>query len=148
MSKGFLTPGETAQATISAGIKKANISTQNAILLGLFGGAFIGFGALGSMIVSQTFGKIDPGVASFLSAMVFPVGLMLVVVAGAELFTGNTLMAIALMEQKNNIRKNVKKLGTGLFCKFSRFNSASCTCVLFFYIDRRCSYKSYSCGRS
>ncbi|MDV9887583.1 hypothetical protein RHG49_14055 [Clostridioides difficile] len=47
MSKGFLTPGETAQATISAGIKKANISTQNAILLGLFGGAFIGLGHWG-----------------------------------------------------------------------------------------------------
>ncbi|MDB0440133.1 formate/nitrite transporter family protein [Clostridioides difficile] len=115
MSKGFLTPGETAQATISAGIKKANISTQNAILLGLLGGAFIGFGALGSMIVSQTFGKIDPGVASLLSAMVFPVGLMLVVVAGAELFTGNTLMFIPLMDKKITLGKMIRNWGLVYF---------------------------------
>ncbi|MBY2476293.1 formate/nitrite transporter family protein [Clostridioides difficile] len=115
MSKGFLTPGETAQATISAGIKKANISTQNAILLGLFGGAFIGLGALGSIIVSQTFGKIDPGVASFLSAMVFPVGLMLVVVAGAELFTGNTLMLIPLMDKKITLGKMLRNWGLVYF---------------------------------
>lgn len=47
--------------------------------------------------------------------MVFPVGLMLVVVAGAELFTGNTLMAIALMDKKITLGKMLRNWGLVYF---------------------------------
>ena len=70
------------------------------IYLGILAGAYIGFGGLANTIVSQTLGNIDPGLAKFAGAAVFPVGLMLVVIAGAELFTGNNLMTLAVMNKK------------------------------------------------
>ncbi|WP_236877940.1 formate/nitrite transporter family protein, partial [Clostridioides difficile] len=81
------------------------------------------------------------------SAMVFPEGLMLVVVAGAELFNGKNLMAIAIMDKKKTVGKKVKNSGLSIFFKFSKFNFSSCTFVFFFYIDRGWRYKKYRCGR-
>ena len=98
MDKKFLTPGEVAKATINAGVKKSNLSTKSSILLGMLAGFFIGLGGLANIIISQSI--TDVGIAKFLGAAVFPVGLMLVVICGAELFTGNNLMTLAVMDQK------------------------------------------------
>lgn len=92
MDKRFLTPKEIAQATIDAGVGKAKLSITQMILLGIFAGVFIGFGGQAAITISQTYGAIDVGMSKFLFAAVFPVGLMLVVICGAELFTGNNLM--------------------------------------------------------
>ncbi len=92
MDKRFLTPKEIAQATIDAGVGKAKLSIMQMILLGIFAGVFIGFGGQAAITISQTYGAIDLGMSKFLFAAVFPVGLMLVVICGAELFTGNNLM--------------------------------------------------------
>ena len=100
MDKKFLAPKEIANAMVNVGVGKANLPVLNMFLLGILAGAFIGFGALGNTIASQTFAGIDPGVAKLIGAAVFPVGLMLVVVCGAELFTGNNLMTLALMSNK------------------------------------------------
>ena len=108
MEKRMLTPPEIAKATIDAGIKKANLSSLQMILLGIFAGIFIGFGAHADITVIQTLGKIDVGLAKFMGAAVFPVGLMLVVMAGAELFTGNNLMTLPLMDKKITLRKMLK----------------------------------------
>ncbi|MBR3106871.1 MAG: formate/nitrite transporter family protein [Clostridia bacterium] len=70
--------------------RKASLSIPNLLLLGILAGMFIAFGALGSTIVSSGVGG---GLGKLLGACVFPCGLMLVVMAGAELFTGNCLMA-------------------------------------------------------
>ena len=69
---------------------KASLSVANLLLLGILAGMFIAFGALGSTIVSSGVGG---GLGKLLGACVFPTGLILVVMAGAELFTGNCLMA-------------------------------------------------------
>lgn len=100
MEKRFLAPKEIGNAMINVGVGKANLKTTPMVLLGILAGIFIGFGGLGNTIISQTLGNLDPGVAKFAGAAVFPVGLMLVVIAGAELFTGNNLMTIALMNKK------------------------------------------------
>lgn len=105
MDKRFLTPGEVANATVNAGIKKAGLSTKSCILLGILAGIFIGFGGLANIIISQTLGGIDAGLAKFAGAAVFPVGLILVVVCGSELFTGNNLIALAVMDNKVSIGK-------------------------------------------
>ncbi|MBC6695430.1 formate/nitrite transporter family protein [Terrisporobacter mayombei] len=105
MEKRFLVPKEIANATINAGITKGNIKTKNAIVLGILAGIFIGFGGLASSIISQTLGGIDAGLAKFAGAAVFPVGLMLVVIAGAELFTGNNLMVLAYLNKKINSKQ-------------------------------------------
>ena len=100
MEKRFLAPKEIANAMVNVGVGKANLKISAMIYLGILAGAYIGFGGLANTIVSQTLGNIDPGLAKFAGAAVFPVGLMLVVIAGAELFTGNNLMTLAVMNKK------------------------------------------------
>ena len=108
MDKRFLTPGEVANATINVGIKKAGLQVSDCIWLGILAGIFIGLGGLGNIVVTQTLGGIDVGLARLAGAGVFPVGLMLVVVCGAELFTGNNLMTLAFMNKKINIYGLIK----------------------------------------
>lgn len=100
MDKRFLTPREVANATINSGIKKASLDTSSCIWLGILAGIFIGLGGVGNILVSQTLGNIDVGLARLAGAAVFPVGLILVVTCGAELFTGNNLMTLAAMNKK------------------------------------------------
>lgn len=108
MSKTFLAPGEIAETTINIGIKKANNSTTNMLILGILAGLYIAFGGHADIVIMQTFSKIDPGLAKFLGAAVFPVGLLLVIVAGAELFTGNCLMTMALSDKKITLNQMLK----------------------------------------
>lgn len=100
MEKRLLTPAEIAKTTVSVGEKKASLSTKSTIILGILAGLFIALGGLANILVTQTLGGIDAGLARFMGAAVFPVGLMLVVICGAELFTGNNLMTLAYMEKK------------------------------------------------
>ena len=111
MEKRFLAPKEIANAMINVGVGKANLKISAMIHLGILAGVFIGFGGLGNTIVSQTLGNIDPGLAKFAGAAVFPVGLMLVVIAGAELFTGNNLMTLAVMNKKITMSQMFRNWG-------------------------------------
>ncbi|MGI5921445.1 MAG: formate/nitrite transporter family protein [Syntrophomonadaceae bacterium] len=86
----FMTPAEIAVATANAGKAKCELSVMKMIILGILAGAYIGFGAnlatkIGSMEMAGTSG------GQFLFGAVFSVGLMMVVIAGSELFTGNCL---------------------------------------------------------
>jgi len=98
MNKGFLAPGEVANAMVGVGQKKCSLKTGQMFWLGIFAGLFIAFGAFACGMISHTIP--NTGLAKFAGAAVFPVGLMLVVICGAELFTGNNLIAIALFEKK------------------------------------------------
>ncbi|SHH17755.1 formate/nitrite transporter family protein [Tepidibacter thalassicus] len=108
MEKRYLLPREVAEATVNSGVVKANLSISRLILLGIFAGIFISFGAYGDIVVMQSLKNIDIGIMKFMGAFVFPVGLMLVVIAGAELFTGNNLMTLALMDGKITLRGLLK----------------------------------------
>lgn len=86
----FLTPAEIAAATSNAGKAKCELPIIKMLILGILAGAYIGFGAnlatkIGSMEMAGTSG------GQFLFGAVFSVGLMMVVIAGSELFTGNCL---------------------------------------------------------
>lgn len=96
----MLTPREIALKTIESGVKKGKLSIFEKLLLSIFAGMFIGFGAYGSLTVMQSLGNLDLGLMKFLGAVVFPVGLMFVIIAGGELFTGNNLMTMALLDKK------------------------------------------------
>ncbi len=90
---GFKKPAEIAQASVAAGTAKILINPDKLILLGFLAGAYIAFGGFLAIIVgggtnADTLGK---GIQKLLFAGVFPVGLMLVVIGGSELFTGNCL---------------------------------------------------------
>lgn len=97
MEKRLLTPKEIAQATIDAGVAKTKLSIMQMIILGIFAGVFIGFGGQGAITIGQTYANIDVGMSKFIFAAAFPVGLMLVVICGAELFTGNNLMILGCL---------------------------------------------------
>lgn len=86
----FLTPAEISVATANAGKAKCEMPILKMLLMGILAGAYIGFGAnLATKIGSME----SAGTASgqFLFGAVFSVGLMLVVIAGSELFTGNCM---------------------------------------------------------
>ncbi len=105
MANEFLSPKEIANAIIEGNVTRSKLKTVPCILLGIMAGLFIAFGGLANIVVSQTLGVIDIGVAKFMGAAVFPVGLMLVVMCGAELFTGNNLMALAVIDKRIHINK-------------------------------------------
>ncbi|MEA2101017.1 MAG: formate/nitrite transporter family protein [Thermodesulfobacteriota bacterium] len=94
---GFNTPAQVAEAVANAGKTKANLPFLQMVILGIFAGCYIGFGAeLCTMVVTGTADKLGLGMAKLMGGSVFTVGLMLVVIGGAELFTGNNLMTIGL----------------------------------------------------
>lgn len=108
MEKRFLAPSEVARATIVSAETKASLSVTRLIILGIMAGIYIGFGAFGDIVIMQTLSNIDVGLMKFLGSSVFPVGLMLVVFSGAELFTGNNLMTMALMDRKISMKGLLK----------------------------------------
>ena len=97
----FLTPSEIAEFTVNAGVKKANLSVMNQFILGILAGAFIAFGAQAANMATHTIADVSIG--KLIAGLIFPVGLMFVLMAGAELFTGNCLMIMALAERKINL---------------------------------------------
>ncbi|MBD3184372.1 formate/nitrite transporter family protein [Candidatus Poribacteria bacterium] len=87
---------ESVSQTI--GVGKCNASAFNLIILGILAGVYIGFGSALATTVSHDAAKfVGLGIAKFITGAVFSVGLMLVVIAGAELFTGNNLIFASVL---------------------------------------------------
>lgn len=87
-------PSEMARRVQSAGVAKAHLAFLPLAVLGLLAGAFIGFGALFYLLVVTGAGDLF-GPMRLLGGLAFSLGLILVVVGGAELFTGNALIVMA-----------------------------------------------------
>ncbi|MBU0570918.1 MAG: formate/nitrite transporter family protein [Candidatus Omnitrophica bacterium] len=96
------TPANIASALAnSICVKKTNASIVKLLILGFFAGAYIAFGAALATLVGHDAAKfVGVGLAKFIIGGVFSVGLMLVVIAGAELFTGNNLMVMSALDGK------------------------------------------------
>jgi len=93
---------ELVEFSSETAIKKAESSTIRLVVLGILAGAYIAFAAQGSTMAAYNL-LADPstyGLGRALTGAVFSVGLMLCVIAGAELFTGNTLMAGAVAQRR------------------------------------------------
>lgn len=92
-------PAQIAALIESAGVAKAKLPLGQMAVLALLAGAFIGFGAAGYLMVIT---GADPGFGPVrvLGGVVFSVGLILCIVGGAELFTGNALMVMAAVDRK------------------------------------------------
>jgi len=89
-----LLPADMATKAEQVGVVKAAMPLRRLIPLGVLAGAFIALGANFATVVTAGTG-LAPGVSRLLGGVVFTLGLILVVVSGAELFTGNTLIVIA-----------------------------------------------------
>ena len=81
-----------------AGVRKASLSALNLLLLGFFAGMFIALAGAASSIGSAMFENLSA--AKLVSSIIFPAGLAMVVLTGSELFTGNSLMIISLLDKK------------------------------------------------
>jgi formate/nitrite transporter len=101
-NKNYLTPAEITEATIQAGIKKTALSVKQMFILGILAGVFIAFAAEGSnMAAFNLLAKAETyGMGRALAGAIFGTGLMLVVVAGGELFTGNTMIIAGVLDKK------------------------------------------------
>lgn len=106
--KGPKIIAETVAQTV--GVAKATSPWLSLFVLGVMAGAYIGFGAL--FATSVTFDMtMGIGLKKLLFGAAFSLGLMLVVIAGAELFTGNTLMVSSVMTGRISAKKMVAKWG-------------------------------------
>lgn len=87
----FYSPQEIMEITAKSGEKKAKLNLGALLILGFLGGAFISLGFLLDIRVIGTAPKEWGSLAGFVGATVFPVGLVLTVLAGGELLTGNMM---------------------------------------------------------
>jgi formate/nitrite transporter len=92
-------PQQIAERVDNIGVTKARLPLLSMAMLGMLAGAFIGLGALYFTLVISDAG-LSFAVARVLGGVCFSLGLLLVVVAGAELFTGNNLLAMAWADGK------------------------------------------------
>jgi formate/nitrite transporter FocA (FNT family) len=89
-------PPEMAARAEEVGVRKATMGWRNTIALGVLAGAFIAMGAVfATTVTAGAAGQLPYGVTRLLGGLVFCLGLVLVVVASAELFTGNNLIVMA-----------------------------------------------------
>lgn len=102
----LFTPAEIAKNYVNAGKGKVNLPISKMFLLAIMAGAFIAIGGISSTTAAVSVPL--PSVAKFLSACIFPGGLTMVLLAGSELFTGNCLLTIPLLEKEITVSQMLK----------------------------------------
>ena len=92
-------PVQMAARVEKAGITKGNMDAVSTFVLAILAGAFIAFGAVFYTFVTHD-STLSTGLTKLIGGLVFCLGLILVIVAGAELFTGNSLVVMAYVSRK------------------------------------------------
>ncbi len=115
-----LKPSEILEAIMNGAVVKASMPLKKMIIFGLFAGAYIAFAGAGANMAAfnllaspETF-----GLGKILSGTIFTAGLMLVVLGGAELFTGNTTMVAAAMDRRITAAAMLKNWIIVYICNF------------------------------
>ena len=103
-------PAKIALLVEIVGVGKAHLPVMQMFVLAILAGAFIGFGAAAYTTV-MTGADASFGPSRLLGGLVFSLGLILVIVGGAELFTGNALMIMAAVERKITLRRMLRSWG-------------------------------------
>lgn len=103
-------PAEIAQRVAGAGVKKAAAPLTQTLVLAVLAGVFIAFGGAFFTLV-MTGSPLGFGPARLLGGLAFCLGLILVVVGGAELFTGNNLIVMAWAERKVTTARLLRNWG-------------------------------------
>ena len=102
------TPLQIVAANMNAAKGKTELPLLRMILLGIFAGMFIAGGASASSVAMHAIGNV--GLARLVAGAVFPVGLMMIVLVGGELFTGDCLMIMGCIHGKFSATKMIKVL--------------------------------------
>ncbi len=96
----------------SVGVAKTTSPSLTVLVLGILAGAYIGFGGLlSTSITFDMAAGLGIGFTKFMAGSAFSLGLMLVVIAGAELFTGNNLMLSSVMAREITFNAMLRRWG-------------------------------------
>lgn len=106
MENNYFAPAQIIENNLNAGVTKANLKLYKMILMGFFAGMFIAIGAEGSNLAVHTVDNF--GLAKTLAGCIFPVGLMMLSIIGAELFTGNCMMISAVVDRRIKLTQMLK----------------------------------------
>jgi formate transporter len=106
-----LLPAEMAVKAAETGVKKTATDTVRTFLLAILAGAFIAMGAVFATTVSAGAASLSYGVTRLLAGVTFTLGLILVVVSGSELFTGNSLIIIAFANRRISLGRLLRNWG-------------------------------------
>ena len=137
---GYFTIKEVAEKYIEGCQTKKQLPTKRLIGKSIMAGMMIAMGAGISSVAAHTIP--DVGMARLAVAVVFPVGLMMVILMGAELFTGDCLVAMSIFDGKQKIRNCAKLL---LFVYLGNFVGAALT-ALFISMSGQWDYSSGMLG--
>lgn len=122
------TPREIVDSNMDGAVQKANLGLSKMIAMGILAGMFIGVGGAASNTAAHSIANV--GLARVLSGCIFPVGLLMIVLVGAELFTGNCLMIMATMDKRIRVQLLLRNL---IIVFFSNLVGALIFDVLVFY---------------
>lgn len=101
-------PKEIIEANMNGAVNKATLPLARMIVLGMMAGMFI---ALGGAISNTAVHDIaNVGLARTLAGVIFPVGLLMIILVGGELFTGNCLMIMATMNKRIKVSGLIRNL--------------------------------------
>lgn len=129
--KGFLLPEEIAKNVVEVSKKKSRLRILPLLLLGILAGAYIGFGAELCTITTHDLSMyLGMGFSKFIGGSVFSVGLILVAIGGAELFTGNCLMLTGVLTRDISI---MSMLRNWLFVYLANFVGSMLLVIIIYY---------------
>jgi len=110
----YNSPKEIAVEFASAGINKSRLSFTKFAIIAILGGVFIAFGGLLSVMVAggmPGIGAGNPGLIKFISGALFPIGLIMVSITGADLFTSDcTAFTLPLLQKRLKVMSYIKLL--------------------------------------
>jgi formate transporter len=138
-----LLPPEMASRAEDVGVAKARLPLLNTLALALLAGAFIALGANFFTVVTTDSG-LGYGAARFVGGIAFSLGLILVVIGGAELFTGNNLIVMAWASRKIS---GPMLLRNWLLVYIGNFAGALATAVLV-YFSRQWTFDGHLVGQN
>jgi formate transporter FocA len=124
-----LVPKEMARKAETIGVAKVNLGPLRMFALAMLAGAFIALGAIFATTVTTGGSALPFGVTKLLGGFVFSLGLILVIGAGAELFTGNNLIIMAWADKRVASKKLLRNWG---IVYLGNFIGALLTAVLLF----------------
>ncbi|MCJ7743270.1 MAG: formate/nitrite family transporter [Dehalococcoidales bacterium] len=111
-------PAEVAQKTEAVGVTKGTRDALSTVILGILAGVFIGLGAMFFTLVTTASG-LSFGMNRLVGGIAFCLGLILVVVAGAELFTGNNLIVISWLSGRTSFARLLRNWGLVYFANLA-----------------------------
>ncbi|MGN0374771.1 MAG: formate/nitrite transporter family protein [Butyrivibrio sp.] len=119
---------QVLDGNIETEVNRSNMAVLRLILLGILAGMFIGGGAAASNVAMHAISNV--GIARFVGGAIFPVGLMMIVFIGGELFTGDCLLILGVLDRKVKVLSMLRVL---FIVFFSNMLGAMLVAVLVYF---------------